>query len=491
LGPLAAAALALFVCAAPVQTSPNEDPDLPDYPLFGERIPPLADPARPLRIVDFRYRLNDARSTSSVFEGRAQLGGFAFVGAEVDTRRNRYGAFLDTHRFELGITEENGAYSVEANVRTPHVLVQASGEKRAARNGGKWVLGTDGALRVGFDWEIVFSYLHDLDERTSEPPSLSEFIITGDLPALGLPTRTLREGSAGFRYQRGTELELAALASLGTVRTEGGFDVTRSSANGATTWTRAPFRLTTRAALSRIRGRLARNDALVDVNADLLLGSHVLASAGTRQEWERGVLRFDQSMRAAVQVFGRRYRFPRQSLAAQKTLELARRAVALGLNERRVYDDEGLRALRERIGISSAREELAVDLEELYRAQLKARNVPLFGVEWSFGQQKILGVESHRYSVFFAIPWRSGVAWPWTRSEDLVEFLRFELGYGEDRYFSGLRARRREVSARLALNRELGVTIHWSKAERTPNEIARRAGIPAVLTITLVYELGR
>ena len=65
--------------------------------------------------------------------------------------------------------------------------------------------------------------------------------------------------------------------------------------------------------------------------------------------------------------------------------------MVMGYNERRVHTLDGRRALRERLSLSAKRQELANEIEALYQAQVRDRNVPHLGFEWVFTRDPVFG----------------------------------------------------------------------------------------------------
>lgn len=459
--------------------------DDPDYPLGKIAVPPVTERAEPLRLFDLAVGLSRDGSTVSDFETRLKLGGHAFFGGEV--RGERLGAFFDTQRLELGVSEEEGVLDLESSYRASFFLATVDARKR---RDDTWNLVGTGSLRLSPDWELIFDYQHDTDDSRGGPPSLQEFIETSRLPPLGRPTRVVRSGSAGFLYQRRNHLELEGDLSVARVRTEAGFDQTRSRARGSAIWNVSNLELDGRLLFDRITGRVARTEGLTEVNASFRFASYFVATAGTLQRWQPGVERFLRDYRAGVTFFGRRFRFARSSDFADDVLKLARRANELGYNERRVYDIESLRAFRERLSLSPARAELAEAIDALYLAQVRERNVPQLGFEWSLAIDEIVGSETDAYRVVVGIPWR--LAWPFSRGEERVEFLRFEWRLRDERFESvGRTSRSHVLTATAELSRQHILRFRWESPGQTPEEVAFRIRRGRRWSADYIYALGR
>lgn len=441
----------------------------PQYPLGPLRLPPIADEATPFRLVDLRYAFTDDGTTLSSFEARVRAGGSLFVGTEVTG--DRRGFFLDTQRVELGVSEENGHHEVEASFRAPWFLLDA----RGVHKDGEWEVATRGSLRLSNDVEVLLSHNHDLDPDA--------------VPPAGPSSREIRGSSISLLYQRGNHLEALADARLSRIRTEAGFDLDLEQYRVATLWNQGRFELDGALSYESRSGRLASQGFNASLGVDVEVGSHVLAHASTLQRWEPGVLRFEEAYRFGAKFFGRRHRFARRSEAAARVLELQERANALGYNERRVYDLEGLRRFRERLGISPARADLKEEIDDLYRAQVRDRTVPQLGFEITLGENSILTVEGRSYRAFVGVPWP--VRLPFLRDEDAVDFLQADFVLHQDDYPAGIRAISKEASVRAFLNRETSLFFRWEEPGVGPTEVILERGLPSRFTVGFEYALGR
>jgi hypothetical protein len=439
--------------------------DDPEYPLGRLRLPPIAQPASPFRLADLRYSFSRDGSTLSSFETRLRVRGGAFVGGEVTG--DRLGVFFDTQRVELGVSEENGSYEVEGSYRAPRFLVGA----RAEGSEEDWRVSADGSVRFTNDLEILLGYGEDLDDA-----------------AITAGTREIRAGSAGFLYQRGSHLEVLGDARFSRLRTAGAFDLDVATYQAQALWNRSPVELDGEVSYRDTSGRLASREWTASFGAQAEITAHLLAHASTTQRWEPGILRFEDDYRAGLTFFGRRHRFARSGEAASRLTELQRRVNALGYNERRVYDVDGLRRFRERLGISSARRELEAALDELYRAEVRDRNVPQLGFEVALGEDDVRTVEYRAYRALVGVPWR--VRWPFSRNEDAVEFVTSEFTLLEEN-FPGVTAVSRDLIVTLWVNREMSLAFRWEKPGRTPEDIASGISLPARVTLSYEYALGR
>lgn len=457
--------------------------DDPDYPLGKLGVPPLAEPATPLRLVDLEAGVTRDESTTTTLEARMKLGARAFFGGEL--RGDRVGAFFDTHRIELGFTEDDGRFDVEGALRAPFFLlrVDASGEDDV------WALESSASVRLSSDWEVLLSYASDSNDGGGGPPSLEEFIRTGNLPPPAPATRPVGSGALGFLYQKDNDFELETRARVARVRTESGFELTRNEISSEVVWNRLPFELDGAFSLART-GRVRRSEGFAEIGIGVRVGSYFLVTARTAQAWQPDVERSLRSYRAGVTFFGRRFRFARASDAAVEMMKLQRRVNALGYNERRVYELDELRAFRDRLSISRAHGDLAEAIEALYLAQVRERNVPQLGVEVSQVTEELRGSTTRRYRAFVGVPWPLG--WPFSRGEARVELVRFDFVVENEEFESvGWTRRAYEAGVDFELDRQHIVSLGWMDPGQTPEELALRVDRSHRFTIDYVYALGR
>lgn len=472
-------ALALFL-AANGNGGGGEDPE---YPLGKLRLPPIADKASPFRLVDLRYSFADDGSTVSSFETRVRVGASSFVGGEV--RGERRGLSFDTQRLELGVTEENGLYQIESSLRAPRFLLGLNATE--GENG--WAVSSQGQARLSNDLELLLSYAENFDRSRFQPPPAG-IPTTGEPPAPPL-SRVLHSASAGLFYQRTNDLEVQGRAQLARVRTEASFDIDLQTYRLAGTWNRSSVEIDAGASYQRTSGRLASDEMSISLSAATEIGPYFLARGSTDQRWEPGIIRLQEDYRVGLTYFARRHRFARTGEAAERLLELQKQANALGYNERRVYDLDGLRRFRERLGISKARLELKDALDELYRSEVRDRNVPQLGFETGFGEDAVAGTRSHSYRVFFGVPWRVSLPFPFSLNEDAVEFVTAELVLKEDRYTAGALAISRTFGVTASLNREMDIRFRWERPGVTPLDRARGTRPSSRYTLSYEYAFGR
>lgn len=465
--------LAVAVAGLLLQTSD------PEYPLGRLRFPALTEPAHPISLVDLNYQFSQGGSVIQSFDSRIRLGSFAFVSGAVQDQRR--GAFFSTERMDLGLTEESGRYVLEGGYRAHRWLVRARAERRPRftpiegaasdeENGG-WVLNARWALRLNSDLEILVEALGDTESATT------------------FPTRPLRRGGLGFFYQRGNHLEMFTNVSRSRIRTEGGLEYDLGRAEAGILYYHRGFELESAFAWAESNGRLASSEGFSSVGLAAELGRHVVVTASTENRWEPGVKRFEQDLRGGVTLYARPHHFFRGGEVGPRVLSLTRRAYQLGYNERRVYDLDGLRALRERLSLSTQARDLAADLDELYRAEVRERNVPQIGVELAQSSNDIVGLDSWSYRVFIAVPWP--IDWPFLRNEDAVDFVRVQYLREELEFIADRLTHQQELTVEVALNREITARFKWIDPARTPEDIALFQTRPSRIELELDYAFGR
>ena len=151
---------------------------------------------------------------------------------------------------------------------------------------------------------------------------------------------------------------------------------------------------------------------------------------------------------------------------------MARRATALGFNERRVHTLDGRRALRERLSLSPGLGELPAAAEALYLAQERDRNVGHLGFDWRRRQERLTGSIERMVEVFVGMPWP--VRGPFARDEAAVDFLQFRLTRIA-RSFTQVTRLEYHYEGVLALNRETHLLFRWVDPE--PSRLQDALGI--------------
>lgn len=456
------AAAALFLLLA------GEDPS---YPLGPLRFPSLTTPGHPFVLTDLRYGVRAQESTAQTLEARLRVGTWGFLGVEFVGERRELS--LATQRLNLLFAANQDRYDAQARFRASRFLLQTTATRRTPAQGKGWLLDGQAVVRLNPNLEALGGYFEDTDTS----------------PRRALRTRVLRQGFFGFLYQHDASWDLSARNTRARVRTEAGpeQDLNRWNANG--NGLLAGVEWDAEVSYERTDGPFRRREGFVDLGASTPLGGHWLPEVRYSTNWEPGVLRFERELSAGLTFFGRRIRLGRAGEAARRTVELARRACELGYNERRAHDENGRRALRERLALSPRREELREAIDALYQAEVAERNVPQAGFEVSDGSDRVRGTKTRTYHGFLGVPWRP--AWPFHRSEEAVPFLRADYVRSEQRFESGFATVTQELSLEAELNREMSVVLRWSRSDQGPLAVAREVARTRTIELEYVYAFGR
>ncbi len=444
----------------------------PDYPIGPLRFPALTAAGDRLTLTDVQYiaAQDSSAGTIQTLGARVRLGRWAIVGAEVDDQRRS--ASLETHRLDLGLAEEGGTYDLTAGFRGRRFGIHTDASRRTPNQGKSWIIDSEASWRFDPDLEITAGYLGDTD------------------PARSLGTRTTRRVSLGAFYQRGAALDVGVDAWRSHIRTQAGLteDLDHYSVSGAG----LAFDLLQwdgEAGFEKTTGPFAHREGFVNTSGLVVLYDRVLAQGTFATSWEPGVARFEQELRASLTYTARNVHLQRAGESGRRTVELTRKAWDLGYAERRIFDLDGRRALRERLALSPRRAEMQDEIDALYRAQVAERNVLQMGIETERTFNEVRGTTGRSYRVFVAVPWPA--AWPWTRNENSVAFLRATYIQAQTTVESGFRTVNREASLEIALNREMSLFFRWSKGGLSVLDVIRSQPRSHSLQVQYVYALGR
>jgi hypothetical protein len=434
--------------------------------LLPQPTPDLVAPGRPLLLTDLRYQVVDQSGLTQAFGVRVRAGNWGFFGAGVDDQQR--GLSLETHRVSARFTEADGAYDIGAALRAPRFRLDTGASRRGA--GQRWAFQADGAWRLSPGFELTAGYLEDREPRPE-------------------PTAPLRQGSLGVLYQPGAQLEIAASASSAQVPTVGGFEIGSDVVQARTVAAVGRAELAAEAGFERRSGRLRSDQVFASASGKIPLGSRLLADAATANRWDTALGRFDSSYGAGLTLGARRVVLARTGEAGTRTAALVRRANQRGANLRQVYDEEGLRALRETLALSPQRSELAEDLRALYQAQVEERLVPQLGLRFETARDRIRGSTTRTWIGLLGIPWP--LARPLAHREASVAFLTLEYARSHQSYEVAPASIDHALSLVASLNRELELRVRWRKPGRTPLDLARVTTDPRSLEFAFAYALGR
>jgi hypothetical protein len=455
------------VLPADTPPEPTDEPaaPAPDYPLNLPAARDFQEPGDPFRLVDLRYRFFDFRSATHELGARLKVGDRGYVSAALEGERGTFEATSD--RLALRVGETNGVYDLFASYRMRRLLASAEARRLSVPGGrGGWLLTPALALRLSPELEILGSATAD----TRSPHDHAR-----------------RFASAGVLWQRGAALEVSAGYEHRRISTTAGFENGVRSPFLAFVAQLGPSELSGDGRIDDTSGRFPRTEYESALRARVRVTSRLLAFGSARGRFENDLR--SHEYRAGVTWHGRRFYLPRSSPAAARAAALARRALELGWNERRVFDDDGIRAQRERLGLSPHRDALEADLADLYDAQVDARAVPLLGLEAEDSGDALPGVSRRALRVFVGVPWP--LALPWNASEASVPFLRLDATRERTKTGASHVATAHRLALTASLNREMELVVRWSRAQSTLFELIRGFGIQHTAEVSFVYAFAR
>ncbi len=454
------------------QTRPSQRTGAPAYPVTSTLVPCTRASCDGVDLVGLTVGVGGGDAPESDLGARVQVLDRAFVGARVsrDTRAFQ----VTTRRLDLGVDHTDGRLGFRGGYRASRLLVEARSRRDADFDGGGWRHEVDAALRMGPDLEFLVGG----SQATAVEAGLS-----------ATSERQRRQLSGGLLWQRGLELELHAQAS--TTRIDDGlgeFSRDRIGTDLSYLW-RGTVEVTSELAYQRDRGVIPSSFRVTGVAAAVEVLPHLVARGRyrTRAAVDLG-LRSDETMGWGATLYTREHRFDREGDAARRTLDLARRATALGFNERRVHTIDGRRALRERLSLSPELGELTAAAEALYLAQEQDRNVGHVGFDWRRRQERLTGSIERTVELFVGMPWP--LRRPFTRDATAVDFLQFRLTRVA-RSFTQATQHEHHYEGVVALNRETHLLVRWIDAEPSRLQDALGLTTPVKWDVRLDVRIGR
>ena len=447
----------------------RQDTPAPEYPVTAVPIPCVRAACDSVTLVDFSIGATRDGDTDQEVEARVRIADRAFVGGQAGRRRQSLR--LTTHRVGLGFDHHDGTSRVDGSYRAPRMLIEASTRYRDGARRQDWISEVHAAIRFGQDFEVLVGGLQ----------------ATGPKPTLFLADSPLRRVSGGFIWQRGLALEISSEASSTRIDSAGRqFDTDRVGT--AVVYYSRGVRLQGELAYDRDRGFIPSTSRTAGLGVDARLSPHLVAHAGFVSRLELDLGSVEEDYRAGMTLYARRHTFDRAGTAAVRTVELARRAAAMGYNERRVHTLDGRRALRERLSLSANRGELADEIEALYQAQVQDRNVPHLGFELLRERDPVFGSARTTLDIFAGVPWRP--AWLFQSGDDVVDFLSFGYSYIEKDFVQSTSHERR-YRLEVALNRETNIIVALIDPDQTRLEETFDQSVSQRWEARLVHHLGR
>ena len=441
----------------------------PEYPVSAIPLPCARTACGSVTLVDFSVGVAHDGDTDQEVEARVRIGDRAFAGGRAGP--GYQSLRLTTHRAGLGLDYRNGTVGFHGSYRAPRVLLEARTDRRGDEQGHGWSSELQAAIRFGPDFEILVG-----GAKASDPTPTS-FLVDSQLGRV----------SGGFIWQRGLALEISTEASSARIDSAGRqLDRDRVGTSVAFYQSRG-VRVHGELAYERDRGFIPSTTRTTGLGLEAHIGSRLVAHAASVRRSELDLGSVEEDYRAGLTLFARRHSFDRGGEAAAQTLDLTRRATAMGYNERRVHTLDGRRALRERLSLSGNRRELDTAIEALYQAQVRDRNVPHVGFEWVRQKDPVFGSVRDVFDVFAGLPWRP--RWPFRTGSDPVVFLVFRYSHIESDLIES--SFERQYRAEVALNRETNFVFVWIDPEQTRLDDVLNRRVSQRWETRLVHRLGR
>jgi hypothetical protein len=456
-------ALACAVTLAAAVSALGQEPPapLPRYPLGPLALPDFLAPGDPLTLMDLRYSAEGDGDDSLL--ARARFLDLGYLAFERTGDRNGFG--FESHLLSFAVSKQNDDWRLGASLRTRRVILSADGRSR--RGGRDWAFGPTLQVRLTDDVELT-----GWVEGDSARP-------TG---------RSVTELGASALLQRGAWLEAGLRLARQYVVTAAGEN--RVDTGQASLVARlARGELVVLGLLEDVAGRFPRRESEAAFGLRLPLAGRLLleADASGRFDLEAGALRHEAG--GSIEQHGRRVTLPRSGRAAERSLALAREATARGEYELRAFDENGQRAQRERLSLSRHAGELVASMEDVYRAEVEERALPLLGVSGRLRENRFTGERTSLAGALVGVPWPP--AWPWSASEDGTPFLRLDLEHAWVTTASHFRSETDRVSLTVSLSREMDLVLRYVRAEPASLDVIRGIGTRRSLSAEYVYARGR
>jgi hypothetical protein len=451
---------------APVATAPAPPPTpLPGYPLGPRPVPDFLAPGDPFTLSDLRYSMVDSGRAEQAFAARVRYKNLGYLGAEF--QGDRQGMSLMTHRLSADVSTENGDWILGAGFRTRRFDFSAEARYSGEPDSRHWRLGPTIRFRLTPDLELHGFAAAD----TSRPED-----------------RLLTRLGGGALWQRGAWLEAGVEYARAYELTDAGSENQVDSGRVFAVAQLGRAEVAADGRLVDTQGRFPRTDGdttarlRMPVTTRLLLEGH----ATGRFEDRAGALGHEFGGR--LTWLGRRYTLPRAGLVGQGALALARKATEAGEYELRRFDEDELRAQRERLSLSPRAVEFQDDMEAVYRAETQERLVPLLGVELRQRVDVFNGEHGVAARALVGVPWP--LARPWHASEASVPFLRLEGEHERVTTASSLESSIDRAWLTVSLDREMDLVVAYVRAEPTALEVIRGIGLTKTFAVSLVYARG-
>jgi hypothetical protein len=456
------AAVALWLALADDASSPSAV----RYPLGEKDVPDLVAPRGPFQLVDLRYSLSDTDTTTHAFAARVKVRDWGYLAAETEGERRSLS--VANQRLFLGVSSDQGNWGAAGEYRARHFLLGADARQHDDAGTDGWHLGTSLSLRLTRDLEL----LGDMGGDTAKPDD-----------------RFLRTVGAGALWQWRSAIEALGAYRREYVVTDAGDENKVDSVSADFVAQIGAAEISGQGSIRDTDGRFPRHETGGTLGARVSAAPRLLVAGFAGGTVERGASTQSHAYGGSVTWFARRFTLPRSGDVARRELAMAREATAAGYNERRVFGDDALRAQRERLALSPTRNERRDTLEDLHRAQVDERLVPVLGIAVEDRAEALTGASVRSIVFSLGVPWPP--APPWRANEAATPFLN--LAYARERHTSGLdfRAHTDRVTLTVSLDREIDLVVGWQRAQPTALDLIRGIGARTTFEAACVYAFGR
>jgi hypothetical protein len=467
LGAFLLTALCAAPAARPATPVPTAVPEpLPRYPLGTLAFPDFLQRGEPLLFTDVRYIGPQVEGDPNQWLLGVRWLNLGYVSLELADKQ--HGVAFRGHRLGLAYSGDEGSNSFAASFRTARVIASADARSNEGRRGHTWIYAPTLQFRLTSDVEL-YGWVQGDSARPHR--------------------RSLTEYGAGAVWQRGAWLETNLEYVQAYTTTAAGDPNRVDSARAAAVAQLAHAELTARARVEETRGRFPRREAETALGLRLPLSERLLLEGSADGLFDSHAGSLDHGYGGGLTWFGRRFTLPRAGRMAERSLALARAATAAGEYELRAFDEEGLRAQRERLSLSRRAQEQREAMEAVYRAQIEERALPLLGLRVRHRNDRMGGERLNGLGLLVGMPWPP--AWPWSHSERAVPFLKLELESERLTTASHFRSETHRASLTVVLNREMDVVATYTRAEPTARDVVLGRGLERRLVLSYVYARGR
>jgi hypothetical protein len=439
---------------------------LPRYPLGARPLPDFLAPGDPFTLTDLRYSTSDDGKAQHAFSARVRLAGFGYLGAEFTGERQ--GVSLLTHRLSARASTENGDWTLEAGFRSARFVFSADARYAGSPGAREWRLGPTLQFRLTPDLELYA--FASADTKRPEDRLLTGF-------------------GGGAVWQRGTWLEAAAGYTRSYEVSGAGGENQVDSGRVSILAQLGRAEVEAEGRVADTEGRFPRTEGDSSLRLRFPVTGRLLLEGNAGGRFENGAGSLGHEYAGRLSWLARPYRLPRAGSVGRRAVALARHATQLGEYELRHFDEDGLRAQRERLSLSPHAADLREEMEAAYRAEVEERLVPLLGLEVRERRDVFGGERGVAVRALVGVSWPP--AWPWRASGAAVPFLRLEFERERVTTATSLESNGDQAWLTVALDRELDLVVRLARLEPTALDVVRGIGLRKTFAVSLVYARGR